>query len=54
MSTRHRILIAVGFALAFIAVYGYQFNNGDQEEHLPYVYKLLDSSLYPNDYLIPR
>lgn len=54
MSTRHRILIAVGFALAFVAVYGYQFNNGDQEEHLPYVYKLLDSSLYSNDYLIPR
>jgi hypothetical protein len=54
MNIRHRILIAVGFALAFVAVFGYQFNNGDQEEHLPYVYKLLDPSLYPNDYLIPR
>lgn len=54
MSTRYRILLALGFALAFIAVFGYQFNNGDQEEHLPYVYKLLDHSLYPVDYLVPR
>lgn len=54
MSVRYRILLAIGFALAFVVVYGYQFNNGDQEEHLPYVYKLIDSSLYPNDYLVPR
>lgn len=54
MRVRYRILLAIGFALAFVAIYGYQFNNGDQEEHLPYVYKLLDGSLYPEDYLVPR
>lgn len=37
----------------FIFIYGYRFNSGDQEEHLPYVYKLLNPALYPNDYLVP-
>jgi hypothetical protein len=39
-------------AVAFILVCGYRVNNGDQEEHLPYVYALLDPSLYPNDPLV--
>jgi len=40
-------------ALLFIAVKGYTFNGGDQEEHLPYVYRLLNPQLYPSDYLVP-
>lgn len=39
--------------LLFIAVYGYTFNSGDQEEHLPYVYKLLHHELYQHDYIVP-
>ncbi|MFN0188303.1 MAG: DUF6798 domain-containing protein [Bacteroidia bacterium] len=53
MKNRDRFLLSVLFAILFILVHGYQFNNGDQEEHLPYVYKLIDSSLYQNDYLVP-
>lgn len=49
-----RLLLSGAFALLFILINGYQFNNGDQEEHLPYVYKLLNPSLYPNDYLVPK
>jgi hypothetical protein len=40
-------------AFFFILIRGYTFNGGDQEEHLPYVYKLLNASLYPGDYLVP-
>ncbi|MFM9057201.1 MAG: DUF6798 domain-containing protein, partial [Bacteroidota bacterium] len=32
--------------------FGYRVNNGDQEEHLPYVYVLLDPDLYPEDPLV--
>lgn len=39
-------------ALVFIFINGYYFNCWDQEEHLPYVYKLLDPSLYQADYLV--
>ncbi|MBK7964425.1 MAG: hypothetical protein IPK10_03340 [Bacteroidetes bacterium] len=53
MKNWDRLLLAVLFATLFILVHGYQFNNGDQEEHLPYVYKLIDSNLYQNDYLVP-
>ena len=53
MTNRDRFLLSVLFATLFILVHGYQFNNGDQEEHLPYVYKLIDSNLYQNDYLVP-
>lgn len=45
-------LISVGFALTAILLFGYQFNNGDQEEFLPYVYKLLNPQLYPGDMLV--
>ena len=53
IKNRDRLLVSVLFATIFILVHGYQFNNGDQEEHLPYVYKLIDSNLYQNDYLVP-
>ncbi|MBK9637754.1 MAG: hypothetical protein IPO63_08005 [Bacteroidetes bacterium] len=53
MKNWDRVLLSVLFATIFILVHGYQFNNGDQEEHLPYVYKLIDSNLYQNDYLVP-
>lgn len=46
-------LFSFFFAIAAIFLFGYQFNNGDQEEHLPYVYKLLNPSLYPTDYIVP-
>lgn len=53
MKNRERLLLSLLFATLFILIHGYQFNNGDQEEHLPYVYKLMDASLYQNDYLVP-
>jgi hypothetical protein len=53
MKNKDRFLLSVLFTTIFILVHGYQFNNGDQEEHLPYVYQLIDSNLYQNDYLVP-
>lgn len=58
MSNKYRtVLLEMGWslliALLFIFINGYYFNNGDQEEHLPYVYKLLNPALYPHDYLVP-
>jgi len=48
---RHGWTVFLSFL--FIAIYGYTFNCGDQEEHLPYVYKLLNHNLYTNDYIVP-
>lgn len=53
MSHRNRFSLSFFFAAAFMLLYGYQFNNGDQEEHLPYVYKLLQPELYTQDYIVP-
>ncbi len=39
-------------AALFLFLKGYQFNTDDQAEHLPQVYQLLDSALYPNDYYV--
>ncbi len=39
-------------SVLFIGLNGYSFNYGDQEEHLPQVYKLFNPSLYPNDYFM--
>ncbi len=36
----------------FLFVRGYQFNTDDQAEHLPQIYQMLDSELYPNDYFV--
>ncbi len=38
--------------LLFLVYGGYFFNSGDQEEHLPQVYKMFDPSLYPADYFM--
>jgi hypothetical protein len=45
-------IISIFYTTVFIVVYGYQFNGGDQEEHLPQVYKLLQPELYKNDYVV--
>ncbi|MCF8276229.1 MAG: hypothetical protein K9J17_05785 [Flavobacteriales bacterium] len=39
-------------AALFLFVQGYQFNTADQAEHLPQVYQMLDSELYPHDYFV--
>ena len=39
-------------AALFLFVRGYQFNTNDQAEHLPQIYQMLDSELYPNDYFV--
>ena len=39
-------------AALFLLVRGYQFNTNDQAEHLPQIYQMLDSELYPNDYFV--
>ena len=39
-------------AALFLSVNGYQFNTNDQAEHLPQIYQMLDSELYPNDYFV--
>jgi len=54
MKKKEQWLLSAVFAVLFIVLNGYQFNNGDQEEHLPYVYKLLNPDLYASDYLVPR
>src|SRR2546423_1409103 len=45
-------IIAFFTAVIFIFVKGYYFNNGDQEEHLPLVYQLINPALYPHDYFV--
>lgn len=40
------------WACVFLFRYGYQFNIGDHEEHLPQIYKLISPELYPKDYFI--
>jgi hypothetical protein len=41
-------------ALAFLLLRGYDFNTGDQAEHLPQVYQLLDNELYKGDFFLER
>lgn len=43
---------ALAIAVLFILVKGYTFNTGDQAEHLPQVYQMLDQELYPHDYFV--
>lgn len=52
-STISRLCWTILSVLFFILVNGYYVNCGDQEEHLPYVYKLLHPQLYQGDYLVP-
>ena len=46
------ILYSVAIALLFLLIYGYQFNTGDQAEHLPLVYKQIQPELYTQDYFV--
>ncbi len=39
-------------SIVFIWWHGYLFNTGDQAEHLPQVYAMLDPTLYPNDFFL--
>lgn len=47
-------LYALAVACVFLFVRGYAFNTGDQAEHLPQVYQLLDPGLYQGDYFVPQ
>lgn len=52
MTQRQQWLYSLFIALVFTLVWGYQFNNGDQAEHLPQVYKLFDKGLFANDFFV--
>lgn len=47
-------LYALSVACVFLFIRGYQFNTGDQAEHLPQVYQTLDPELYAGDYFVPQ
>ncbi len=36
----------------YVLLNGYDFNTGDQAEHLPQVYQMFDPSLYPRDFFL--
>ncbi|MFN4083725.1 MAG: hypothetical protein ACK4K9_08850 [Bacteroidia bacterium] len=44
--------MALAYTLFFMLRYGYQFASGDHEEHLPPIYKLVNPSLYQNDFFM--
>lgn len=46
------LLYSLAIAVVFLLIRGYEFNSGDQAEHLPLVYKALDSALYAKDYFV--
>lgn len=46
------IIFSIAMALLFLLIKGYEFNSGDQAEHLPLVYKKLNPELYPYDYFV--
>lgn len=45
-------LYAFAFAMLAVIYHGYQFNKGDQAEHLPQVYRLFNPELYPGDFFL--
>jgi len=45
-------LFALVATLMFIVWHGYFVNTGDQEDHLPQVYKMFNPDLYPHDYFM--
>ncbi|MCX7744280.1 MAG: hypothetical protein N2167_06910 [Flavobacteriales bacterium] len=45
-------IYSIAIALLFLLMKGYEFNSGDQAEHLPLVYKKLQPELYPHDYFV--
>lgn len=46
------IIFSIAMALLFLLIKGYEFNSGDQAEHLPLVYKKLQPELYLHDYFV--
>jgi hypothetical protein len=50
----HLVYLWYAFFLAafYTFVYGYQFNSGDQAEHLPQIYQRFDPSLYTGDFFL--
>jgi hypothetical protein len=46
------LIYSVLIALLFLLVKGYKFNTGDQAEHLPQVYQLIDPGLYQDDFFV--
>lgn len=50
---KHQLLILV-FSFAAILVHGYQFAVTDQAIFIPYILKISDSNLYPNDLLFQQ
>ncbi len=52
MTSKRSWLVALLTAIIFTLVKGYTFNCGDQEEHLPQVYQMINPALYPNDYFM--
>ena len=47
-----QLIFSVFLSLIYVLIFGYQFNSGDQSEHLPQVYQKLDPTLYPNDFFL--
>jgi hypothetical protein len=45
-------LYSVLISLLFLLLKGYQLNTDDQAEHLPQVYRMMDSSLYTQDFFV--
>lgn len=50
LPTKLILLYSLATTVLFLLFFGYQFNTGDQLEHLPPVYQKLDASLYPHDF----
>ncbi len=46
------LLYAFAFAVLAVFYHGYQFNKGDQAEHLPQVYRLFNPELYQGDFFL--
>lgn len=47
-------IYAVVVATAYIFYHGYSYAGGDQEEHLPLVFKMFDPGLYKYDYYVSQ
>ncbi len=47
-----QFIFSVFVAMLYTLIFGYQFNCGDQAEHLPQVYQKLNPQLYPNDFFL--
>lgn len=54
VTRKQYLLFALTVTLIFFGWHGYYFNYGDQEEHLPQVYKMFNHDLYPHDYFMSQ